>query len=341
MPGADQFCAPIKFGRLFSGIRGITRGGYSTAETLAPMLRQILASRVRQEVPDAATELDRLLEVTADPRSNSLIVSAPLSMTVLADELVKQLDAGSVAGDPIVRVRPLTFADANAVAASLSQALPSVISKATGSAMAVKVIAAGGANSLLLVGLSPDLDEVEKLIEPMDARPANDAVDAKTIPLKYADAAKIAPTVERLLNDQQETDPRIILERLRRSRGQADAAPKVRVEADDRTNSLIVSGPQRVVALAETLVQQLDIADADAERSFTTFTATNVAPERLAELARRILDATKPSGTRATLELVPEPQSGALIVVGTKDESQRALAVLKQIDDNATILSPA
>jgi len=37
VPGADQFCAPIKFGRLFSGIRGITRGGYSTAETLAPM----------------------------------------------------------------------------------------------------------------------------------------------------------------------------------------------------------------------------------------------------------------------------------------------------------------
>jgi type II secretion system protein D len=332
----DEVMKGVGGGELPSTAMRTYRLEKAKAETLAPMLRQILASRVRQEVPDAATELDRLLEVTADPRSNSLIISAPLSMTVLADELVKQLDAGSVAGDPIVRVRPLTFADANAVAASLSQALPSVISKATGSAMAVKVIAAGGANSLLLVGLSPDLDEVEKLIEPMDARPANDAVDAKTIPLKYADAAKIAPTVERLLNDQQETDPRIILERLRRSRGQADAAPKVRVEADARTNSLIVSGPQRVVALAETLVQQLDIADADAERSFSTFTATNVAPERLAELAKRILDATKPSGTRATLELVPEPQSGALIVVGTKAESERALAVLKQIDDNAT-----
>ncbi len=306
------------------------------AETLAPMLRQILAGRVRQEVPDAATELDRLLEVTADRRSNALIVSAPMSLMVLTDELVKQLDAGSAAGDPVVRVRPLTFADANAVAASLSQALPSVISKATGEPMSVRVIPAGGANSLLLVGVAADLDEVELLIEPMDARPANDAVDAKTIPLKNADATKVAPTVERLLNDQQETDPRIVLERLRRSRGQADSAPRVRVEADARTNSLIVSGPQRVVALAETLVQQLDVADANAERSFTTYTPANIPAERLAEMAKRVLDATKPSSVRATLELVPEPQSGALLVIGTKEEGDRALAVLARIDEAAS-----
>ncbi len=305
------------------------------AETLAPMLRQILAGRVRQEIPDAATELDRLLEVTADRRSNALIVSAPMSLVALTDELVRQLDIGSAAGEPVVRVRPLTFADANAVAASLSQALPSVISKTTGEPMSVRVIPAGGANSLLLVGVAADLDEVELLIEPMDARPANDAVDAKTIPLKNAEAVKVAPTVERLLNDQQETDPRIVLERLRRSRGQVDSAPKVRVEADARTNSLIVSGPQRVVALAETLVQQLDVADANAERSFTTFTPTNVPVERLAEMAKRVLDATKPSSVRATLELVPEPQSGALIVIGTKDESERAAAVLARLDESA------
>ncbi len=305
------------------------------AESMAPMLRQILAGRVKQDLPDAATELDRLLEVTADRRSNSLIVSAPIALVPLADELVKQLDTGTAAGDPIVRVRPLTFADANAVATSLTQALPAVVSKTTGEPMSVRVIAAGGANSLLLVGLAQDLDEVEKLIEPMDARPANDAVDAKTIQLKNADAAKIAPTVERLLNDQQETDPRIILERIRRSRGQADSAPKVRVEADARTNSLIVSGPQRVVALAETLVQQLDIADTSAERSFATFTPSHFAADRLAETARKILDATKPSGVRTTVDLVPEPQSGALIVIGSKDEGARALTVLKQLDEGA------
>ncbi len=305
------------------------------AETLAPMLRQLLAGRVKQDIPDAATELDRLLDVTADRRSNSLIISSPLSLVPLVDELVKQLDTGNASGDPIVRVHPLTFADANAVAQSLMQALPSVISRSTGEAMSVKVIAAAGANSLLLVGLQGDLDEVEKLIEPMDARPANDAVDAKTLPLKNADATKVAPTLERLLNDQQETDPRIILERLRRSRGQTDSAPKVRVEADARTNSLIVSGPQRVVALAETLVVQLDRADVNAERVFVSFTPLHVPADRLAETARKVLEATKPGGVRATLELIVEPQSGSIVVVGTESETQRGIETLKRFDEGA------
>ncbi|MFO0827956.1 MAG: secretin N-terminal domain-containing protein [Phycisphaerales bacterium] len=302
------------------------------ADTLAPMLRQVLSGRIRQDLPDAATELDRLLDVTPDKRSNALIVSAPESLIPLADELVKQLDEGTSSGEPTVRVRPLTFAEANAVAASLSQTLPTVTSSTTHEPMNVRVVAAGGANALLLVGPAADLDEVDKLIEPLDARPASDAVDAKSYALKFGQAATIAPVLERLLNDQQETDPRIILERIRRSRGQVDTTPKVRVEADARTNSIIVSGPQRTVALAETLLQQLDTADVNADRTFQTFTPANAAPDRLAETARKVLEATKPAGSRATIDIVVEPQSASLVVVGPKAEADRALEVLHRFD---------
>jgi len=302
------------------------------AETLAPMLRQILTGRIRQDLPDSATEIDRLLDVTADRRSNALIVSAPESLIELVDELIKQLDDGTAGGEPTVRVRPLTFADANAVASSLTQTLPTATSKVTHEPMNVRVVAAGGANAILMVGLAADLDEVDKLIEPLDARPASDAVDAKSLPLKFATAVSVAPTLERLLNDQQETDPRILLERVRRSRGQVDTSPKVRVEADARTNSVIVSGPQRAVALAETLLTQLDRADASAERTYATFTPANAAADRLAETARKVLEATKPAGSRATLEIVPEPQSGSLVVVGTKEETDRAIELLKKFD---------
>ncbi|MBL9149386.1 MAG: hypothetical protein JNM94_11895 [Phycisphaerae bacterium] len=304
----------------------------SKAESLAPMLRQVLAGRVRQDWPDAATEVDRLLEVMPVPRTNAIILSAPATLIPLADELVKQLDAGHAGGEPMVRVHPLVFADAATVANALTQTLPTVTSKTTGEPMNVRIVGVQGANALLLVGLAPDLDEVEKLIEPLDARPTNDSVDAKSYPLKFAQAATVAPTLERLLNDQQETDPRIILERLRRSRGQLDTTPKVRVEADARTNAIIVSGPQRLVSLAETLLQQLDRADASADRTYTTFSPANAQPERLAETARRVLESTKPAGTRATLEIVPEPQSGSLVIVGTKEETDRALELLKRFD---------
>ncbi len=306
------------------------------AETVAPMLRQILSGRLRQQLPDAATELDRLLDVTADKRSNTLILSAPETLLPLADELVKQLDSGAAGTETTVRVHPLTFADSAAVAGSLAQMLPNVTSKATGEPMNVRVVPAGGANALMLVGIAADLDEVEKLIEPLDARPANDSVDAKTYPLKFAQAATVAPTLERLLNEQQETDPRILLERIRMSRGSLNTAPKVRVEADTRTNSVLVSGPQRTVALAEALLAQLDKADASADRIYTTFTPANAAPDRLAETARKVLESTKPAGVRATLEVVAEPQSGSLVVVGTKEETERAIALLERFDKAAS-----
>ena len=67
--------------------------------------------------------------------------------------------------------------------------------------------------------------------------------------LKNTDSARIAPLVQRLLADQQDTDPRLAIERMRRTRGQIAPTPPVRVEADPRTNSLIVSGAARIMSV--------------------------------------------------------------------------------------------
>jgi len=306
------------------------------AENVAPMLREILAGRMAEEIPGTPAELQALLKVTTDKKSNVLIISAPPSVMQIAEELVKQIDStASAAGgvEPIIRVHPLTFASASEVSQSLSSALPTIISKVTGEPVAVRLIPSVGANALILVGIESELKEVEALIEPLDARPALDAVDARTFELKHSVATRIAPLVQNLLTDQQETDPRIVLERLRRSRGQIDTTPKVRVEADERTNRLIVSGPQRVVALAEALIVELDRPDESAEREIATFTPTNADPSTLAATVRQVLENTRGSGQRSTLQVIPEPQSGALLLIGTKEEIARANTLLKSWDE--------
>ena len=254
----------------------------------------------------------------------------------VAEQTIRQLDSGTAStGDPIVRIKPLTFADAREVSQALSQAIRSLISKATGEPIEAKILTSPGANALILVGLEADLAEVEKLIEPLDARPAMDAIDARTFKLTYADAATIAPVVDRLLTDQQDTDPRIIMERIRRSRGQVDLTPKVRVEVDQRTNSLIVSGPQQTVALAETLITQLDQPDEMSQRSIKTFTPTNADPIALAQTVQRVIESGQPSGRRTTLRLITDPQSGAVVVAGTEEEIDEALALLEEWDGHA------
>ncbi|MCH8822271.1 MAG: hypothetical protein IH984_02070 [Planctomycetes bacterium] len=306
------------------------------ADTLAPMLREILMARIAEDVPEAGSNIESLLNVTADRKTNTLIISAPEALMPVAEETIRQLDSGTaLLGDPIVRIKPLTFADAREVSQALSQAIRSLISKATGDPIDVKILTAPGANALILVGLEADLAEVELLIEPLDARPSMDAIDARTFKLKYAEAIQIAPVVERLLTDQQETDPRILLERIRRSRGQIDLTPKVRVEADERTNSLIVSGPQRTVALAETLITQLDQPDESAKRIVETYTPTDADPIALAQIVRQVVDTGRAMGRRNTLKLITDPKSGAVVVAGTDEEVADALTLLAEWDRNA------
>ncbi|MFM7259431.1 MAG: secretin N-terminal domain-containing protein, partial [bacterium] len=235
------------------------------AETLAPLVRQALEGRLAQIEPTLVGKPGRVLDVAADRRSNALIMSAPDALIPVVEELVRQLDDSGADGsasagsmEPVVRVRPLSYADATQVSTSLSQALAAATNPKTREPLAVKVIPAAGANALLLVGSASDLDEAEKLVAPLDERPALDSVDAKTFTLVNADASRIAPLVQRLLSDQQETDPRIVLERMRRNRGQADSTPPVRVESDTRTNSLIVSGAARIMSVAEGLIKELD-----------------------------------------------------------------------------------
>ena len=305
------------------------------ADILAPLIRSSLEGRLAQIEPTLAGKSTRVLDVAADRRSNSLIVSAPDALIPVVEELVKQLDDGNASvGDPIVRVRPLMYADAAQVADSLTQALASAMNPTTHEPLAVKVIAAAGSNALLLVGPATDLLEAEKLITPLDERPTLDSVDAKTFQLTHTDCTRIAPLVQRLLADQQETDPRIVLERMRRNRGQLDSTPPVRVEADSRTNSLIVSGAARIMSVAEGLIKQLDREGDDAARTWAVFTPTKSSAVTLVEEARKILEATSGSGL-TRVELSALTGSGTIVVVGTAEGSARARALLTELDTKA------
>ncbi len=305
------------------------------AEILAPLVRSALEGRLAQIEPMLVAKQDRVLDVAADRRSNALIVSAPDMLIPVVEELVRQLDEGNVTtGEPIVRVRPLSYADAAQVAVSLSQALAAATNPTTREPLAVKVIAAAGANALLLVGPPSDLDEAEKLITPLDESPSLDAVDAKSFTLKNADAARIAPLVQRLLSDQQQADPRIVLERMRRNRGQPDATPPVNVEADGRTNALIVSGAARIMAVAEGLIKELDREGDAANRTWAMFTPLKAPVAALVDEARRVLEATGTSGANRT-ELSALAQSGTIVIIGTVEGAAQAKELLTQLDAQA------
>lgn len=313
---------------------------HARAERLAPLLEGLLATRLREQqlAGDQAIigEPETLLDVASDGASNTLIISAPESILDIAEQLINALDteAASV-GRAVIRVTPLTYAEAGSVAQTINSAMPTIELPSGGP---VSVIAAAGSNALLLSGAEADLKKIEGLIESLDVQPFDPEKPAvETFGLEHAEARAIASTVERLLVDQQLTDPRVLAMQLRYNRGRLPQTPKIRVEAESRTNSLIVSGPASTIELARALIERLDTAGEDPERSVVTFTPAKGDPAKLAQTVGQIVRSTMAQGRRP-LELTAEPTTGSVIVIGSDEQVARAVALLQEHDDRTVAM---
>lgn len=306
---------------------------FAKADRLEPLLDRLLRTRLREAEGVPSRMAEELLEIAADGASNTLIISGPESIQDVARQLIEALDTeAATQGRSTVRVVPLTFAEAGEVARTLNGALPGMELPAGGP---VTVLAAVGSNALLLTGSTADLAKVEELIDPLDRQafdPEKPAVE--TFPLAHADAQEIARTVERLLIDQQQTDPRVLAMRLRYSQGRFIEPLSIRVEAERRTNSLIVSGPAETIKLAASVIERLDEPASELDRTVLTFTPAKGDPVVLAQTVSRIVRETMPV-ERRPIEISAEPASGAVLVIGASHQVSEAMALLAEFDDRS------
>lgn len=308
---------------------------HARAESIAQMLRQVLTTRVRETVAGGADAPERLIDVSTDRATNTLILSLPEAMLPVAEELIERLDQPAAAiGSRTIRVRPLVFADAAEIGRTLGGAVGSMTSPTTGEPLDARIVPAGGSNAILLVGIPADLDVVEELIEPLDSRPSRDAVDARTFRVQHAEATDIASTLRTLLEDRR-TDPRVLAERIRRSRGTYEPPAPIRVEADGRTNTLVVSGPSRTVALAEQLLTTLDMPPREGDVETRLYTPTRARAGVLASSVRRLADRAGLSRRRVTID--EDPGTGSLIVSGDADAVEEVSRMLAERDAIAPV----
>lgn len=315
---------------------------HARAERLEPLISNLLTTRLREQqaAGDYVADLESMLEVAADRPSNTLIISAPEPIQQLAEELITALDTEAAQiGQSVVRVIPLTYAEASDAARTLNSAVEAMDLPSGG---VPTILAAVGSNALLVMGAEADLAKVETLIEPLDTRPMDAQAQAvETFILEHADAETIAPVVTNLLDTQGRVNPLILRERLRYARNVPELLDPamVQVEADARTNSLIVSAPTEIVDLARSIIDKLDQPAGDDQRTIATYTPVRAAPDALATSVQRVAEAGMTTG-RVPLEIVPEAQSGSIIVIGQPDQVNEALRLLADFDDRA-VAAPA
>ncbi|MEE8459549.1 MAG: secretin N-terminal domain-containing protein, partial [Phycisphaerales bacterium] len=311
------------------------------AETLVPMLQAILLQRIVEDVKDAGPDPSALLQISADRKTNMLILSAPPTILEVADSLVRELDHPRAAVDAVdVRIFHLTQANAAQVARAVSQAVQTR-ARAEGDTTPVTVAAEPSSNSIVVTAQPEQVERIAALITELDGTPPMDQHQVRTVFLKHARAERVAPIVSELLGRQEIVDssrlPSWALMQFANME-QRRGGPTIRVAADTRLNAVVISAPAALLAVAEQMVVQLDVDPRDvmasSRRRVRVMTVDNADAAELAVNLSAIFEQEQASAPPPTIRV--DAASNSLLVLAT-DEQFRTIEQIVGDLDRATI----
>ncbi|MEM1228319.1 MAG: secretin N-terminal domain-containing protein [Planctomycetota bacterium] len=168
---------------------------------------------------------------------------------------------------PEVEVKSLQHADATAVATLLTQLYEDVLSARQGE---VSITALDSPNAVLLIGRKEAVSAVLDLIAKID-QPIAETDRLRVYRLQYASALDAEETIRTFFSNRPGSDDDV----------RPGLGVRVRITADYRTNSLIVSASPRDLAEVTRLIEELDVQDIPATSEIRVFTLSNARAEDL------------------------------------------------------------
>ncbi len=311
------------------------------AEALVPMLRDILVRRVIEDVADAGADPSTLLNLTADRKSNTLVISAPPPVLTVADSLVRELDHPITASGAVdVRVFQLAQASAPTVADAVRRALESR-AQAEGDDTPFAVAPEPSSNTIVVTASPRRMEQTAAIVEELDGAPPAGGYQVRTVFLKHARAERVGPIVSELLGREAVTGVADLPNWARLPIIQAQMArderqPAVRVAADARLNAVVISAPAALVAIAEQMVVQLDVDPAEVASASTRSVRVLVIENAgAAELATSLGALFEQEGEGPPVIRV-DAGSNSLLVLATEEQFRKIEQVAGDVD-RATI----
>lgn len=201
-----------------------------SATQLVPVLRPLMSTEA---------------QLAAYPQSNVLIVSDRASNVTRLMDIIQRIDQST---DSEVEVIPLQNAPAGDMVQVLNSLMQADASGQNGTPL--KLVADERTNSILLSGDKGSRLRIRALIAHLDL--PQETGNTQVIYLSYAKAKDIADELKGYVGDLQ-----------KQSSGKAAAggasAPDVSVIPDDRTNSLVITAPPKIMRSIQDVIARLDI----------------------------------------------------------------------------------
>ncbi len=247
---------------------GNVGGGAQTADT--------------QPIPAGDGELESGAGVIGDtdiqfvPELGVIIIRGAKRDVERVRSVIDEIEKQSEITRPAIEVVQLQYADSNAVAELLNQLYEDVLSARQGD---VSITALDTPNALLLIGRDEAILGLMDLIKKID-QPVDEASRLRVFRLQHASATDAEETIREFFVDRPgDSDD------LRPALG-----TRVRVIADYRTNSLIVSASPRDMDEVTRLINDLDVAEITANMELKIFPLNNAIAEDLAEVLQSAIN---------------------------------------------------
>jgi type II secretion system protein D len=321
------------------------QGGFKTfrlkaadAQQLAPVIQSALAKR--EAGPRRYGEgygSTPPVVVSADPRTNSLIVAGTGADIQAAELLIADLDKPMEKGAEPMRIIRLQSGDAVKLAQTLKAMVPP---PARGQEPAVLIEADPVSNSVIIRGPEADRKMFEEMIASLDKATQSQAREVRMIPLKGASAASLAAMLNQLYQHAPSASsygPR------RYGAPSTENAERVVIAAAPGDRTLVVDGPHDKVEEIAQLVASLDVADSPGQIQVRTYRLANTKAAEIASALSRLFTQQQRYGQPATPNAEPQPHfeadaaSNQVMVAATPTQFQSIEDLIKKLESGTSL----
>lgn len=226
---------------------GSAYGSGTPGDAVVTQVVQINNVSSAQLVPVLRPLMSAEAQLAAYPPSNMLIISDRAGNLTRLLDIIQRLDQPTSSE---VEVIPLQ----NAAAGDVAQVITSLMQNAQQGAEAgppLKIVADSRTNSIILSGDASNRLRIRALIARLDM--STESGNTQVIYLRYAKAKDIADELKTFLSDLQKQSGG------GSSGGANSSQPTVSLIPDERTNSLVITAPPKIMRSIQDVISKLDI----------------------------------------------------------------------------------
>lgn len=314
---------------------------HNDAARVGAMIESIFtARRTAQSLPGQPPLPSTQIKLEPDALNNSLVVSASKENLELIQDLLKKLDAEPVIAGGVLEVFTLQFADAARVGAMLSSLVqqglyrPGQVPGAAKATAADKLaVSVDPRSNTIFVSASPEtMAVVREVIKRMDTQEQAVNGDVRLFQLKHARATSLATTLTQFFTAKEAADALIVNANQRRV--------KATVIADDRVNTILVTGGKEAFDFVERILPQLDGEGTFSKLNFRVFTLKKATAAKLQTTLQPIF-ANRPPRVRGEpndpVTIIADAWVNALLVGANVEDLGTVESLLKQLDTEPAI----